>query len=248
MNRYLSVLGQLASLLLISLLLESIWFTLWVFKDWPGAPDFLAAWLGTDGDVTHGGMADAMAIICLVFLLAVWILTRIVLPRSASVLGELGLLLLASFLFGSIWWNLWMNGGWPGGPDLLARWIGADGEGAYNAMENEMSIICFVFLLAVWILTRIVFPRSSSVPGRSALLLAFLMVGWNIWMSHDWLGSHLFSTWFGADAIGTNSAAADAMGIISFVILLAGWILMRTVSRRSSWPGRIEAGAGDITA
>ena len=192
LKRFLSGLGQLAALVLTAFLLESIWSNLWIYKGWPGAPDFLATWLGTDGDVTHGGMADAMGIICLVFLLAVWILIRIVLPRSASVLGQLALLLLASFLFGSIWWGLWMNDGWSGGPGLLARWIGAQGEGAYDAMENEMSIICFVYLLAAWILTRIVLPRSASLPGQLALLLAFLMVGWNVWMSHDWPGSDLF--------------------------------------------------------
>jgi len=158
-KRYLSVLVQLAALLQASVLLGGVWFNLWRNKGWPGGP----AWLGPSGE--RDGMADALFIISFVFLLAIWILIRIVLPLSSSVLRQLALLLLAAFSLGGIWWSLWMNDGWPGGADLLAKWLGADGEGAYDAMENEMSITCFVFLLAVWILMRIVLPRGSSVPG-----------------------------------------------------------------------------------
>lgn len=64
-----------------------------------------------------------------------------------------------------IWFELWMYHGWPGPPGLLASLIGADGERAYDAVMDEMFIICFFVILLFWygfgFLYRYIFIRRK---------------------------------------------------------------------------------------
>jgi hypothetical protein len=57
-------------------------------------------------------------------------------------------LLALDALFAGVWWNLWMNHGWPGPTGLLARMLKADGEHYYDAIFDEMIILGVVVLLA----------------------------------------------------------------------------------------------------
>ena len=54
--------------------------------------------------------------------------------------------LLASILLGGLWWRLWMYHGWPGSPAVIPRLLGEDGEGAYQALMDEMILICGILL------------------------------------------------------------------------------------------------------
>ena len=48
-----------------------------------------------------------------------------------------------------VWWNLWMYHGFTGSPGIIARLTHADGEGAYDAMQFEMFLVCLMVLFAV---------------------------------------------------------------------------------------------------
>ncbi len=67
----------------------------------------------------------------------------------------------AIFLGWNVWFSLWMHHGWPGPPGVLARLLGADGERAYDATMDEMSIICFFALLGFWQGTKAVLRRNK---------------------------------------------------------------------------------------
>jgi hypothetical protein len=64
--------------------------------------------------------------------------------------GSLGLALVA----GAEWWKLWMMYGWPGAPGFLAKLLGAQGDRFYDAMQDELTIWCFGFLLTLAVLLR----------------------------------------------------------------------------------------------
>lgn len=70
--------------------------------------------------------------------------------------------LAALWLGGRVWGSLWLYHDWPGPPGLLARWIGTDGEQTYDAITDEMSIICFVVLLAVWMAIRVALRKRKK--------------------------------------------------------------------------------------
>jgi len=71
--------------------------------------------------------------------------------RLFSLIVQFCTIVVASLIIGGkIWGDLWMYHGWPGPPNVLATILCADGENAYDAATNEMSIICFIVLSAVW--------------------------------------------------------------------------------------------------
>ena len=66
-----------------------------------------------------------------------------------------------SFAFGAVWFNLWMYHAWPGPPELLATLLGAEGERAFDAMMIEMTIICLIAVVAVWVVIRTLLRRRQ---------------------------------------------------------------------------------------
>ena len=79
-----------------------------------------------------------------------WMLTFVLITFTSLVLGW------------KVWFDLWMYHGWPGPPGILAKWLSADGERAYDAIMDEMSIICFIVLSAVWIAVWMMIKRTRS--------------------------------------------------------------------------------------
>lgn len=69
---------------------------------------------------------------------------------------------LAAILLGSLWWRLWMNHGWPGSPHVLPRLLGEDGEGVYQAVMDEMILICGVVISALLITHHFMFRTKKQ--------------------------------------------------------------------------------------
>ena len=69
-----------------------------------------------------------------------------------------------AFGFATLWWRLWMYYSWIGAPGVLSWLLGADGEGAYDALWIEMFIISLavvgVLLFVLYATTR---KRSARV-------------------------------------------------------------------------------------
>ena len=75
------------------------------------------------------------------------------------------LIALASIFLGwKVWFDMWMYHGWIGPPGVLAKVLNADGERAYDAAMDEMSIICFVALISLFIAIKIALRRKFNSP------------------------------------------------------------------------------------
>jgi hypothetical protein len=73
--------------------------------------------------------------------------------RLLDLLGWAGILLIVAVLsaaLGEFWFGLWMDKGWPGATGLLGKFLHADGEHAYDAMQYEMTIWCLFVVTALF--------------------------------------------------------------------------------------------------
>lgn len=68
--------------------------------------------------------------------------------RALKIIAVVVTLLALDALMAGVWWNLWMNHGWPGPTGLLAQMLSADGEHYYDAIFDEMIILGALGLLA----------------------------------------------------------------------------------------------------
>ena len=71
------------------------------------------------------------------------------------------LALTALLIGGRVWGSLWLYHGWPGATGVLATILGVDGERAYDAMTDEMSIICFVIVVVAWLAIKVGIRRRN---------------------------------------------------------------------------------------
>ena len=74
-----------------------------------------------------------------------------------------------SLVTAAFWERKWIEDGWVGSPDLLGRWLGADGEARHDAIFAEMLLIAFVlYLVPVRFLQR----RADAAWSRRAAFAA----------------------------------------------------------------------------
>jgi len=57
--------------------------------------------------------------------------------------------LFLALILGGLWWRLWMYHGWFGSPHWLFIFYQASGEGAYDIVQLEMIIICWIAIILV---------------------------------------------------------------------------------------------------
>jgi hypothetical protein len=68
-----------------------------------------------------------------------------------------------SAALGAFWFGLWMDKGWSGATGLLGRLLHADGEYAYDAMQLEMTLWCFLLVTALFTFGLWARRRSSRL-------------------------------------------------------------------------------------